>query len=82
MTAFGEEVVDAASGLTPLHAFELSFIIASVLSLGYAIAFPILVYAETGIVLFSDVSVYFLIAAVAFFLTGRAFDFTDQRLRR
>lgn len=76
-----EGIPIADTGLTPLGAFELSFIFASLMSAGYAIVFPVLVYIETDIILLSDVSVYFLLGAVALFLTGRTFDYTEQKLR-
>jgi hypothetical protein len=71
-----------AATFSPFDAFELSFIVASFLCLSYAIALPVLIYIRLDIVLVSDVSIYFIVAALALFFTGRAFDFTQRELRR
>ena len=71
-----------AHGLMPMGVFEVSFVVTSVLCLTYAIALPLFIYIDTGIVFFSDVSVYFTAAALALFLVGRAFAFTESARRR
>jgi hypothetical protein len=67
--------------LTPMGSFEISFIVASFLCCIYAIALPIIVYLQKSIILFSDVSVYYSLTAIALYLTGRAFKYVEKRMR-
>lgn len=82
-----EAVIDAimadlgavVTWFSPIKIFRFSFGVAAWLCLFYSIALPVRFYFATHEILLSDVSVYYLLGAIAMFLTERALkDFEDR----
>jgi hypothetical protein len=68
----------AANASSPFKVIQFSFIIAFWLCLFYAIALPTKYFIDTGRILLSDVSIYYLLGAICMYLTTHVFEIFDQ----
>jgi hypothetical protein len=61
------------------HQVSFSFLVAAVLCAVFSFALPIMHYLKTERLLFSDVSIYYFLAAIVMVLAARSMKFMSER---